>query len=134
MSTRREEKLAKREKAYKLTRWRYFCKTLYSNPTKTGKFDFQGQTYFKSDELMDIEEKSVRLHLFLVVAMLALIYCAVQFQIAWLLAVALVVIVAGEIVRLNMLPRDIQSQLTKPKVDKWVPPVVEDDEEESEDD
>jgi hypothetical protein len=132
MSTRREEKQAKKEQAYKLNRWRYFCKTLYSNPTKSGKFDFQGKTYYKDDTLRDIEEKSVRLHLGLVLGMMALIFCAIQFRIAWLLAVALLVIVVGEIVRLSMLPRDIESHLVKPKVDKWVQPAI--DAEDSEDD
>ena len=130
MSTKHEQKQAKKEQYYSLTRWRYFVKSLYGDVAKSGKFDFQGERYYKDDALLEIEDKSNRLHLFLVVLMMALIFCAIQFQRSWLLGLALVLIVAGEIVRIFMLPRDIKAHLTQPKFDKRVEVVADDEDDE----
>ena len=48
--------------ALRLTRWRYFCKTLYSNAATKGEFSYEGVTYLKDEELRAIEEKSTRVH------------------------------------------------------------------------
>ena len=43
--------------ALPLTRWRYFCKTLYSNAAAKGEFSYEGVTYLKDEELRAIEER-----------------------------------------------------------------------------
>ena len=45
----------KKEMYAPLTRWHYFTKTLYHDPSKTQEFEYDGVIYLKSEELRDIE-------------------------------------------------------------------------------
>ena len=45
-----------------LTRWQYFTKTLYHDPSKTQEFEYDGVIYLKSQELQDIEERNARVN------------------------------------------------------------------------
>lgn len=48
----------KKEMYAPLTRWQYFTKTLYHDPSKTQEFEYDGVIYLKSQELRDIEERT----------------------------------------------------------------------------
>ena len=48
----------KKEMYAPLTRWQYFTKTLYHDPSKTQEFEYDGVIYLKSQELQDIEERN----------------------------------------------------------------------------
>ena len=41
----------KKEMYAPLTRWQYFTKTLYHDPSKTQEFEYDGVIYLKSQEL-----------------------------------------------------------------------------------
>ncbi|NLU23733.1 MAG: hypothetical protein GXW99_03215 [Clostridiales bacterium] len=110
MSKKKEKK---EPKPLPLTRWRYFCKTLYSDATRTGEFKFEGVTYLKDDELREIEGKSARVHILLVLILVA-VYLTMRSQSIYMVVAGMLAIAVGEVVREHMLPKDILSHLTIP--------------------
>ena len=103
---------APREAKVPLTRWQYFVKNLYQNSANSGKFVYNKIIYNKSEELQAIDYKSQRINLVLVLLLVVLFlvtskYRNIAFVVGYLLAV-----IAGQIVRLMMLPKDIKAHLT----------------------
>ena len=95
----------KKEMYAPLTRWQYFTKTLYHDPSKTQEFEYDGVIYLKSQELQDIEERNARVNWVLLLVLCAMFLTAIKWQ-------NIVVIVAGELYRMSRLPKDIKAHLT----------------------
>ena len=95
-----------------LTRWQYFTKTLYHDPSKTQEFEYDGVIYLKSQELQDIEERNARVNWVLLLVLCAMFLTAIKWQNIVVIAVGMVVIVAGELFRMSRLPKDIKAHLT----------------------
>lgn len=102
----------KRERVTPLTRWQYFTKTLYHDPSKTQEFEYDGVIYLKSQELQDIEERNARVNWVLLLVLCAMFLTAIKWQNIVVIAVGMVVIVAGELYRMSRLPKDIKAHLT----------------------
>ena len=102
----------KKEQYCPLTRWQYFTKTLYHDPSKTQEFEYDGVIYLKSQELQDIEERNARVNWVLLLVLCAMFLTAIKWQNIVVIAVGMVVIVAGELFRMSRLPKDILSHLT----------------------
>ena len=51
----------KKEQYCPLTRWQYFTKTLYHDPSSTGEFTYDGVVYRKSEALQTVESRNSRL-------------------------------------------------------------------------
>ena len=102
----------KRERVTPLTRWQYFTKTLYHDPSKTQEFEYDGVIYLKSQELQDIEERNARVNWVLLLVLCAMFLTAIKWQNIVVIAVGMVVIVAGELFRMSRLPKDIKAHLT----------------------
>lgn len=102
----------KRERVAPLTRWQYFTKTLYHDPSKTQEFEYDGVIYLKSQELQDIEERNARVNWVLLLVLCAMFLTAIKWQNIVVIAVGMVVIVAGELFRMSRLPKDIKAHLT----------------------
>ena len=103
---------APREATIPLTRWQYFTKTLYHDPSKTQEFEYDGVIYLKSQELQDIEERNARVNWVLLLVLCAMFLTAIKWQNIVVIAVGMVVIVAGELYRMSRLPKDIKAHLT----------------------
>ena len=103
---------APREAMVPLTRWQYFTKTLYHDPSKTQEFEYDGVIYLKSQELQDIEERNARVNWVLLLVLCAMFLTAIKWQNIVVIAVGMVVIVAGELYRMSRLPKDIKAHLT----------------------
>lgn len=103
---------APREATVPLTRWQYFTKTLYHDPSKTQEFEYDGVIYLKSQELQDIEERNARVNWVLLLVLCAMFLTAIKWQNIVVIAVGMVVIVAGELFRMSRLPKDIKAHLT----------------------
>ena len=103
---------APREAMVPLTRWQYFTKTLYHDPSKTQEFEYDGVIYLKSQELQDIEERNARVNWVLLLVLCAMFLTAIKWQNIVVIAVGMVVIVAGELFRMSRLPKDIKAHLT----------------------
>ena len=103
---------SKRESMVPLTRWQYFTKTLYHDPSKTQEFEYDGVIYLKSQELQDIEERNARVNWVLLLVLCAMFLTAIKWQNIVVIAVGMVVIVAGELFRMSRLPKDIKAHLT----------------------
>ena len=84
----------KKEMYAPLTRWQYFTKTLYHDPSRTNEFEYDGVIYLKSEELRDIEYANARVNW-----VLLLVLCAMF-------------LTAGELYRMSRLPKDIKAHLT----------------------
>lgn len=102
---------APREARVPLTHWQYFTKTLYHNAAQRGEFSYNKVIYAKSETLRDIEYANSRLNMGLILLLITVLL-ATKLETAWIFAVGLVLIVAGEIWRLLRLPRDITAHLT----------------------
>lgn len=102
----------KKESLAPLTRWQYFSKTLYHDPSASVEFDYDKVIYLKSEELQHIEYGNARIHWALLMLLFAMFLSAVHWQNIVFIVCGLVTIVAGEAVRLLRLPKDIQSHLT----------------------
>ena len=89
----------KKEMYAPLTRWQYFTKTLYHDPSKTQEFEYDGVIYLKSQELQDIEERNARVNWVLLLVLCAMFLTAIKWQNIVVIAVGMVVIVAGELFR-----------------------------------
>ena len=92
----------KKEMYAPLTRWQYFTKTLYHDPSRTNEFEYDGVIYLKSEELRDIEYANARVNWVLLLVLCAMFLTAVKWQ----------NIVAGELYRMSRLPKDIKAHLT----------------------
>ena len=95
-----------------LTRWQYFTKTLYHDPSKTQEFEYDGVISLKSQELQDFEERNARVNWVLLLVLCAMFLTAIKWQNIVVIAVGMVVIVAGELFRMSRLPKDIKAHLT----------------------
>ena len=102
----------KKEMYAPLTRWQYFPKTLYHDPSRTNEFEYDGVIYLKSEELRDIEYANARVNWVLLLVLCAMFLTAVKWQNIVVIAVGMVVIVAGELYRMSRLPKDIKAHLT----------------------
>ena len=94
------------------TRWRYLTKTLYHDPSATGEFTYDGVVYRKSEALQAVESRNSRLQMGLVGLMFLAFVLATYFRSAMPLAAGILLIVAGQVLRLSRLPKDILSHLT----------------------
>ena len=99
----------KKEQYCPLTRWQYFTKTLYHDPSSTGEFTYDGVVYRKSEAL---QSRGSRLQRRLVSPMFLAFVLATYFRSAMPLAAGILLIVAGQALRLSRLPKDILSHLT----------------------
>ena len=115
----------KKEQYCPLTRWQYFTKTLYHDPSATGEFTYDGVVYRKSEALQTVESRNSRLQMGLVGLMFLAFVLATYFRSAvvigvWVFAepftakgaAGILLIVAGQALRLSRLPKDILSHLT----------------------
>ena len=102
----------RREAQLKLTRWQYFTKNLYNNTATKTRFSYDKVVYLKSEELMGIEARSSRINVLLLLALVVMFLLTSKIHNVWIVIAYLVLVVAGQIVRLCMLPKDIQTHLT----------------------
>ena len=77
----------KKEQYCPLTRWQYFTKTLYHDPSSTGEFTYDGVVYRKSEALQAVESRNSRLQMGLVGLMFLAFVLATYFRSAMPLAV-----------------------------------------------
>ena len=99
---------APREAMVPLTRWQYFTKTLYHNAAAKTLFVYNKVIYEKDEALQQIEEVNSRINMVLLV----MFFTASTMRNIYIIVAGMAVIVAGEIVRLLRLPRDIKAHLT----------------------
>ena len=102
----------KKEHILPLTRWQYFFKALYHNAAATPEFTYDRVVYRKSQELQDIEQRSARINYILLVLMMAMIVIATRLQSIYIFLAYIILLIAGQIVRYCMLPKDIKAHLT----------------------
>lgn len=103
---------APREATVPLTRWQYFTKTLYHNAAAKSQFVYNKVIYEKDEALRQVEEVNGRINMALLLVLLVMFFSASTLQNIWIIVAGMAVIVAGEIVRLVRLPRDITAHLT----------------------
>lgn len=108
MSKTKKKKSAERP----LTRWVYFTKTLYHDPVATVEFTYGKTIYIKSEELQDIEADNKRINTLLLLALFVMFYIGARFQNIWVFLLYIVLVVAGQALRLMHLPKDIKAHLT----------------------
>jgi general stress protein CsbA len=102
----------KKDKGLPLNRWHYFFKTLYHNASATTEFTYDRVIYRKSEELQEIETRSGRIHIMLLVLLMAMFALVARIHNVWIVIIYMVLVTAGEIVRYCMLPKDIKAHLT----------------------
>ena len=95
-----------------LTRWVYFTKTLYHDPASTMEFTYGKTIYVKSEKLQQIESDNKRINTLLLLALFVMFYIGAQFQNIWVFLLYIVLVVAGQGLRLMHLPKDIKAHLT----------------------
>ena len=95
-----------------LTRWVFFTKTLYHDPASTTEFTYEKKIYVKSEKLQDIEADNKRINTLLLLALFVMFYIGAQFQNILVFLLYIVLVVAGQALRLFHLPKDILSHLT----------------------
>ena len=103
---------APREAMVPLTRWQYFTKTLYHNAAAKALFVYNKVIYEKDEALQQIEEVNSRINMVLLLVLLVMFFTASTMRNIYIIVAGMAVIVAGEIVRLLRLPRDIKAHLT----------------------
>ena len=103
---------APREAIVPLTRWQYFTKTLYHNAAAKTLFVYNKVIYEKDEALQQVEEVNGRINMVLLLVLLAMFFMASSMKNIWVIVAGVAVIVAGEIVRLLRLPKDIKAHLT----------------------
>ena len=103
---------APREAMVPLTRWQYFTKTLYRNAAAKTRFVYNKVVYEKDETLQKIEEGNGRINMGLLLVLLAMFLTASTVQNIYIIVAGMVVIAAGELVRLLRLPKDITAHLT----------------------
>ena len=102
----------KKEASAPLTRWQYFFKTLYHNAAATAEFSYDKRIYLKSRALQDVEQRSARVNYLLLLALIVMFLLTSRYHNIWLVVGYLVLVVAGQIARYCMLPRNITAHLT----------------------
>lgn len=100
---------APREAMVPLTRWQYFTKTMYHNAAAKTLFVYNKVIYEKDEALQQVEEVNGRINM---VLLLAMFFTAGTTKNIYVIVAGMAVIVAGEIVRLLRLPKDIKAHLT----------------------
>ena len=85
----------KKEQYCPLTRWQYFTKTLYHDPSSTGEFTYDGVVYRKSEALQTVESRNSRLQMGLVGLMFLAFVLATYFRSAMPLAAGILPVSAG---------------------------------------
>lgn len=103
---------SKRDAQLPLNRWRYFTKNLYNNTAKSSRFAYDKVVYEKSEALQDIEARSSKVNAVLLLALILMFLLTSRFHTAWIVVAYLVLVIAGQIYRLCMLPKDIKAHLT----------------------
>ena len=103
---------APREATVPLTRWQYFTKTLYQNAAAKNLFVSNKVIYEKDEALRQVEEVNGRINMALLLVLLVMFFSASTLKNIWVIVAGMAVIVAGEIVRLVRLPKDITAHLT----------------------
>lgn len=103
---------APREAMVPLSRWQYFTKTMYHNAAEKSQFVYNKVIYEKDEALRQIEEVNGRINMVLLLVLLAMFFTAGTMKNIYVIVAGMAVIVAGEIVRLLRLPRDIKAHLT----------------------
>lgn len=101
-----------REAMVPLTRWQYFTKTLYHNAAAKTLFVYNKVIYEKDEALRQVEEVNGRINMALLLVLLVMFFSASTLKNIWVIVAGMAVIVAGEIVRLVRLPKDITAHLT----------------------
>ena len=91
---------APREAMVPLTRWQYFTKTLYHNAAAKTRFVYNKVVYEKDEALQKIEEGNGRINMGLLLVLLAMFLTASTVQNIYIIVAGMVVIAAGELVRL----------------------------------
>ena len=102
----------KKEQLLPLTRWQYFFKVLYYNAAETTEFTYNQVIYRKSEELQEIEQRSQKIHVLLLVLLMAMFVLVSRIHNIWIVIAYMVLVTIGEIVRYCMLPKDIKAHLT----------------------
>ncbi len=105
-------KTKKKKYVKPLTRWVYFTKTLYHDPAATMEFTYEKVIYLKSEELQDKEQDNKRINTLLLLGLFLMFALAGYFRNVLLMLVYLVLVVAGQVLRMLNLPKDIMSHLT----------------------
>ena len=95
-----------------LTRWVYFTKTLYHDPASTTEFTYGKTIYSKSEQLQQIEADNKRINTVLLLALFVMFYIGAQFQNMLVFLLYLLLVVAGQALRLLHLPKDITAHLS----------------------
>ena len=95
-----------------LTRWVYFTKTLYHDPAATTEFTYGKIIYTKSEKLQQIETDNKRINTVLLLALFVMFYIGAQYQKIIFFLLYLVLVVAGQGLRLLHLPKDVKAHLT----------------------
>ena len=108
MSKNKKKKSAERP----LTRWVYFTKTLYHDPASTTEFTYGKTMYAKSEKLQQIEADNKRINTLLLLALFVMFYIGAQFQNMMVFLLYLILVVAGQGLRILHLPKDITAHLT----------------------
>ena len=108
MSKNKKKKSAERP----LTRWVYFTKTLYHDPASTTEFTYGKTIYAKSEKLQQIEADNKRINTLLLLALFVMFYIGAQFQNMIVFLLYLILVVAGQGLRILHLPKDITAHLT----------------------
>ena len=103
---------ARRDEKFILSRWKYFTKNMYNNSAKSNQFSYEKVVYLKSEELMKIESHSSRINVYLLLALALMFLSATKVQSVWIVVAYMVIVVAGQMVRWLMLPKDISAHLT----------------------
>lgn len=105
--------MAKKKEMYApLTRFQYFTKTLYHDPSKSAEFEYDRVIYLKSEQLQEIEYGNARINWVLILILCLIFLTASQWQNIVIILLGMLAIVAGEAVRLFRLPKDIKAHLT----------------------
>jgi len=102
---------APREAKVPLTRWQYFVKNLYQNGSNSASFSYNKVIYQKSEELQAIDYKSQRVNLILLLLLVLMFLVTSKFQNIWFVAAYIVLVIAGQLYRLLLLPKDIKAHL-----------------------
>ena len=102
---------APREAKVPLTRWQYFVKNLYQNSANSTRFTYNKIIYDKSEELQAIDYKSQRINLVLVLLLVLLFVVTSKYHNIIFVVAYLLLVIAGQLLRLFMLPKDIKAHL-----------------------
>ena len=102
----------KKKKAVLLTRWEYFIKTLRLDSSTPTEFTYGKKTYTKSGQLQRIENDNKRINALLLLMIIVLFYIGAQMQNILVFLLGIVLALAGQVVCLLHLPKDITAHLT----------------------